>query len=254
MNTSFSGKVALITGAAMGIGRTTAQLFAEAGAAVALADCNEHVVHSAAKELTQQGFRAIGIVCDVSQEHEVAHMVTACVRTFGRLDCAYNNAGIHVPVVETADALGEDFDRAIAVNLRGIWNCMKYELQQMRTQEEGGCIVNCSSQSGLVGTANLGAYTASKHGVLGLTKSAALEYAARGIRINAICPGTSDTPMVSKAIADAPEHMAALIKEIPIGRLGASEEIASAVLWLCSPGAGFMIGQAIAPDGGYTIC
>lgn len=250
---AFEGKTALITGAASGIGLAAARLFAASGAAVALVDIDEGAAQNAAEDLTQERHRAIGIGCDVSSESQVADMVATVVGTFGSLDFAYNNAGIHVPVVETADALGEDFDRAVAVNLRGIWNCMKHELRQMRTQKGGGAIVNCSSQSGLVGTANLGAYTASKHGVVGLTKSAALEYAARGIRINCICPGTSDTPMVSNAIADRPEHMKAIIDAIPLGRMGRVEEIASTVLWLCSPGAGFVIGQAIAADGGYTI-
>lgn len=253
MHFDFENKVAIVTGAASGIGLTAARLFAQYGAAVMLADIDGHAAAKAAEELNRQGRQAIAFTCDVSQEDQVAAMVKKTVETFGRLDFAYNNAGLHVAVAETADALGEDFDLAIAVNLRGIWNCMKYELQQLRAQNEGGAIVNCSSQSGLVGTANLGAYTASKHGVVGLTKSAALEYASRGIRINCICPGTSDTPMVSKAIADAPEHMAEIIKEIPVGRLGKSEEIAATVLWLCSPAAGFMVGQAVTPDGGYTI-
>ena len=147
--------------------------------------------------------------------------------------------------------LAEDFDRVIAVNLRGVWACMKHELRQMRKQGNG-TIVNCSSQSGLAGIAGLGAYTASKHGVIGLTKAAALEYARRGIRINAICPGTANTPMVAKAMKDHPAEMQAVIDDIPLGRMGTPEEIASAVLWLCSPGAGFMIGQIVAPDGGYT--
>lgn len=250
---AFEGKTALITGGASGIGLAAARLFAESGAAVTLADMDGEAAQAAAEALLKDGHRAIGIGCDVTSEAQVAETVQKTVNAFGRLDFAYNNAGTHVAVAETADALGEDFDRAIAVNLRGIWNCMKHELRYMREQKEGGAIVNCSSQSGLVGTANLGAYTASKHGVVGLTKSAALEYAARGIRINCICPGTSDTPMVRKAVADVPEHMAAIIKEIPLGRMGEAEEIASAVLWLCSPGAGFMIGQALVPDGGYTI-
>lgn len=248
----FENKATLITGAGSGIGLTTARAFAEAGAAVALADMNEQAVKSAVDELTAAGHKAIAIRCDVTNEAQVASMVEQTVTTFGRLDVAYNNAGMHVAVAETADASGEDFDRAIAVNLKGIWNCMKYELQQMRKQGSGA-IVNCSSQSGLVGTANLGAYTAAKHGVVGLTKASALEYAPKGIRINCICPGTTDTPMVSKAVADAPEHMEAIVKSIPLGRLGRSEEIASTVLWLCSEGAGFMIGQAVTPDGGYTI-
>src|ERR687884_1765592 len=150
-----------------------------------------------------------------------------------------------------ADAKGEEYDRVQAVNLRGVWNCMKYELRQMREQG-GGAVVNVSSQSGLVGTAGLGAYTASKHGVIGLTRSAALEYAARGIRINAICPGTSDTPMVAEMLAKEPEAMKEILRDQPIGRLGRLEEIASAVLWLCSPGASFVIGHALAVDGGFT--
>ena len=178
-------------------------------------------------------------------------MVQQTISTFGRLDIAFNNAGVHAPVAETADALADDFDRVIAINLRGIWNCMKHELRHMR-QQGNGVIVNCSSQSGLIGTAGLGAYSASEHGVIGLTRSAALEYAAKGIRINAVCPGSTDTPMVANALANEPETMKAVMKEIPIGRLGKAGEIASAVLWLCSPGAGFMVGQVLVPDGGYT--
>jgi len=252
MTAPFHGQVSLVTGAGSGIGLATARAFAQAGAAVALADVDQGSAHAAAEQLTAEGHRALAIGCDVTDEAQVAAMVEQTVATFGRLDAAYNNAGIHAPVTETADAEGADFDRVIAVNLRGIWSCMKYELRQMRAQNSGA-IVNCSSQSGLVGTAGLGAYTASKHAVIGLTRAAALEYAARGIRINAICPGTSDTPMVAQAIADAPEHMAQVIDEIPVKRLGRAEEIASAVLWLCSPGAGFTVGQALAVDGGYTV-
>jgi NAD(P)-dependent dehydrogenase (short-subunit alcohol dehydrogenase family) len=201
--------------------------------------------------LTKAGHRALGLGCNVADEASVAAAIDATVAAFGRLDAAYNNAGLHAPSVETADALAEDFDRVIAVNLRGIWACMKHELRQMRKQGSGA-IVNCSSQSGLAGIAGLGAYTASKHGVIGLTKAAALEYARKGIRINAICPGTVNTPMVAKAMTDHPASMQAVIDDIPLGRMGTPEEIASAVLWLCSPGAGFMVGQLVAPDGGYT--
>ncbi len=251
MNTSFENKVAFVTGAAGGIGFATAKAFAEAGAAVAIAGHNEKTAKAAADTLIKAGHRALGLRCDVSDEAQVAAAVDETVSVFGRLDAAYNNAGLHAPSVETADALAEDFDRVIAVNLRGVWACMKHELRQMRKQGSGA-IVNCSSQSGLAGIAGLGAYTASKHGVIGLTKAAALEYARRGIRINAICPGTVDTPMVAKAMADHPAAMQAVIDDIPLGRMGTPEEIASAVLWLCSPGAGFMIGQIVAPDGGYT--
>jgi NAD(P)-dependent dehydrogenase (short-subunit alcohol dehydrogenase family) len=248
----FEGKVALVTGAGSGIGLATSKAFALAGAAVVLADRDEKAALRAAEELVAAGHDALGVRCDVSDERQVAGMVEQAVAKFGRLDAAFNNAGVHAPVVETADANGEDFDRVIAINLRGVWSCMKYELRQMREQKSGA-IVNCSSQSGLVGTAGLGAYTASKHGVIGLTKSAALEYAPHGIRINAVCPGTCDTPMVAKAVASAPEHMERIVREIPLGRLGRADELASAVLWLCAPGAGFMIGHALVADGGYTI-
>lgn len=250
MTISFENKVAFVTGAAGGIGFATAQAFAEAGAAVAVADINEESANAAADTLIKAGHQALGIGCDVADEAQVAAAIDKTVSAFGRLDAAYNNAGLHAPSIETADALAEDFDRVIAVNLRGVWACMKHELRHMRKQGSG-VIVNCSSQSGLAGIAGLGAYTASKHGVIGLTKAAALEYARKGIRINAICPGTVSTPMVAKAMTDHPASMQAVIDDIPLGRMGTPEEIASAVLWLCSPGAGFMIGQIIAPDGGY---
>ena len=251
MSREFEGKVAFVTGAAGGIGFATARAFAESGAAVVITDVNENAAKAAADALTNAGHKALGLRCDVSDEAQVATAIAETVSAFGRLDAAYNNAGLHAPSVETADALAEDFDRVIAVNLRGVWACMKHELRQMRKQGNG-TIVNCSSQSGLAGIAGLGAYTASKHGVIGLTKAAALEYARRGIRINAICPGTANTPMVAKAMKDHPAEMQAVIDDIPLGRMGTPEEIASAVLWLCSPGAGFMIGQIVAPDGGYT--
>lgn len=186
-------------------------------------------------------------------EAEVVAMVEQTVAAFGRLDMAYNNAGIQVAVAETADLSGEEFDRAIAVNLKGVFNCLKYELQQIKKQGRGGAIVNCSSTGGIIGTAGMAAYTAAKHGVIGLTKCAALEYAAKGIQINAICPGVTETPMVAKAVADVPEHMAAIMNNIPAKRFASSEEIAAMVLWLCSEGAGFMIGQAVIVDGGYTV-
>ena len=250
MSREFEGKVAFVTGAAGGIGFATARAFAESGAAVVITDVNENAAKAAADILTNAGHKALGLRCDVSDEAQVATAIAETVSVFGRLDVAYNNAGLHAPSVETADALAEDFDRVIAVNLRGVWACMKHELRQMRKQGNG-TIVNCSSQSGLAGIAGLGAYTASKHGVIGLTKAAALEYARSGIRINAICPGTVNTPMVAKAMTDHPASMQAVIDDIPLGRMGTPEEIASAVLWLCSPGAGFMIGQIVAPDGGY---
>ena len=243
-------EVAIITGAGSGIGASTAKAFAEAGWAVVLADIHDPVEQ--AEKLIAAGHKALAIRCDVSDEDDVKAMVEQTVATFGRLDAAYNNAGVNSPIMETADAIGEEFDHVIAINLRGVWNCMKYELLQMRKQGSGA-IVNCSSIGGLTGIADRGVYHASKHGVLGLTKSAALEYAAKGIRINAVCPGIIETPMVARMMASEEEAMKELLRDVPIGRLGRPEEVAATVLWLCSPAASFIIGQAIAVDGGYTV-
>jgi NAD(P)-dependent dehydrogenase (short-subunit alcohol dehydrogenase family) len=247
----FQGKVALVTGAAAGIGLATAKAFVEAGAAVALLDIDEAGVKREAEALKVSGYQALGLRCDIAREDEVKGCIEKTVAELGRLDLACNNAGIHVPSTETADATGQDFDRAIAVNLRGVWNCMKHELVYMRQQAQGS-IVNVSSNSGLAGIAGLGAYTASKHGVIGLTKSAALEYATKGIRINVVCPGPVQTPMVDRALQDHPERMQSVIYSIPLGRLGKPEEIASAILWLSSPGASFAVGSVLIVDGGYT--
>lgn len=251
MNLSFEGKVALVTGAAAGMGLATAQAFADAGAAVVLADINDEAVQAAVDALAARGRRAIGVCCDVADEGQVAALLERTVATFGRLDSAFNNAGVQSPAIEMADATAEEYDRVTAINLRGVWNCMKHELRQMREQGDGA-IVNCSSIGGLIGLPGRATYHATKHGVIGLTKSAALEYAARGVRINAVCPGTIDTPMVAEMLAKEPEAMKEILRDQPIGRLGRAEEIASAVLWLCSPGASFVIGHALVVDGGFT--
>jgi NAD(P)-dependent dehydrogenase (short-subunit alcohol dehydrogenase family) len=248
---NFSGQVALVTGAGSGMGLATAQAFAAAGAAVVLADVNEAALRTAADSLTAAGHQALAVTCDVSDEGQVAAMVERTVATFGRLDVAFNNAGIMVPPSDAADEPADSFDRVNAINLRGVWACMKHELRQMRAQGSGA-IVNCSSLGGLVGLPGRAAYHASKHGVIGLTKSAALEYAPRGVRINAICPGTIETPMVADMIAKGEFDVAEAVANQPIGRLGRAEEMAAVVLWLCSPGASFVLGVALPVDGGYT--
>ncbi len=250
MNNSFEGKVAFITGAAAGIGLATASAFAHSGASVILADVDVEAVSASAKMLSDDGLNAVSAWCDVADEASVASAVDKALSAYGRLDAAFNNAGIHVVKADTADVEMSDFDRIIAINLRGVFTCMKYELQHMRKQGSGA-IVNCSSQSGFVGIAGLSAYTASKHGVIGLTKAAALEYAAGGIRINAVCPGTTETPLVKRLSEEEPGRLDAVIADIPLGRVGRPEEIAAAVLWLCSDSSSFMIGQTITPDGGY---
>jgi NAD(P)-dependent dehydrogenase (short-subunit alcohol dehydrogenase family) len=253
MTISFENQVALITGAASGLGFATAKSFAESGAAVAMADWNEEAVRSAAGELARQGYKTLAIRCDVADDSEVEAMVAQTVATFGRLDIAYNNAGVQNVLADAADQTREDFDRVMSINLRGTWSCMKFELQQMLKQN-GGTVVNCSSIGGLVGGAQRGIYHAAKHGVLGLIKSAALEYAARGIRINAVCPGLIWTPMVDQMVASGQgDALDAMRKVIPLGRHGRAKEIADTVLWLCSEAASYITGQSISVDGGLTM-
>lgn len=254
MNISFENKVALVTGAGSGLGLATAKAFAESGASVVLADWNEKSVHSAAEELAAQGHRTLAIRCDVADDAQVEAMVQQTVETFGHLDAAYNNAGIQNVLAETADSPREDYDRVMAINLRGVWSCMKFELQQMRRQSNGA-IVNCSSLGGLIGGPRRGIYHAAKHGVIGFTKSAALEYATRGIRVNAVCPGMIQTPMSDQMIAEGQgEELNAMLNTyVPMGRLGRPGEIADAVLWLCSSAASYVTGQSISVDGGFVM-
>lgn len=241
----------IVTGAASGMGEAAARLFVESGMAVMLADIDGRAVKRVADALIERGFEAAWTACDVTSEEDVKALVGKTVERFGRLDAAYNNAGIMPDRIETADTPSEAFDRVIAVNLKGVWLCMKYELQQMKRQGFGA-IVNASSIGGLVGAAGRAGYHAAKHGVVGLTKSAALEYASAGIRIDAVCPGTICTPMVDEMIRSGNLVEEEALRFAPVGRFGQPEEVAAAVLWLCSPAASYITGQAIAVDGGYT--
>jgi NAD(P)-dependent dehydrogenase (short-subunit alcohol dehydrogenase family) len=244
----FKGEVALVTGAASGIGLATAAAFARAGAAVVLADINAAALDQAVERLREAGHEVLGVPCDVGDEAQVEALLARTVATYGRLDMAYNNAGILGHMGDVTEETGAAYEEVNAVNLRGIWTCMKHELRQMRGQGRGA-IVNCSSLGGLVGLPGRASYHATKHGVIGLTKCAALDYAAQGIRINAICPGCIDTPMGDGIDPDA---MKEFLRDQPIGRMGEAAEVASAVLWLCSPGASFILGVALPVDGGFV--
>jgi NAD(P)-dependent dehydrogenase (short-subunit alcohol dehydrogenase family) len=247
----FDGKVALVTGGGGGIGLATASAFAEAGASVIMADSNATLLEEAAGDLRSAGHEVLAVTCDVTDRNQVRAMTEQAVVAYGRLDAAFNNAGINcdsAPMLETED---EEFDSILDVNLRGVWNCMKAELRQMMAQGSGA-IVNCSSIGGMRGSKGRAAYSARKFGVIGLTRAAALDYAGMGIRINAVCPGIiGNTPMAARVTKNNdPDIIKAFVAAEPIGRLGEPEEVAAAVLWLCSAGASFMVGHALAVDGG----
>ena len=248
----FTGKVALVTGAAAGMGLARAKAFAEAGAAVALADFKEEAVRQAANELGAAGHKAIAVRCDVSDDAQVERMVDRTVAEFGRLDAAFNNAGVMARIAATSESTRDEWDRVIGINLRGVWACMKYELRQMQRQNSGA-IVNNASVGALTGNPGIGSYIASKHGVVGLTRTAALEYIQHGIRVNAVNPGLIDTQIARDVVAGNEEAYNEIAKHVPIRRAGRPEEIASAVLWLCSPGASYVVGHALTVDGGMTV-
>lgn len=248
----FTGKVALVTGAASGMGLATARAFTEAGAAIVLADFRVDAVEAEAQKLVAAGHKAFAIRCDVSDDTQVAAMVDRTVAEFGRLDAAFNNAGVMARTASTADSTREEWDRVIGINLRGVWSCMKYELRQMERQGSGA-IVNNASVGALTGNPGIGSYIASKHGVVGLTRTAALEYIKHGIRVNAVNPGLIDTQIARDVVSGDEQAYAEIAKHVPIARAGKPEEIASAVLWLCSPGASYVVGHALTVDGGMTV-
>ena len=250
MAITLDGKVAVVTGGTSGIGRETAILFAKAGAKVVVAGRREAEGEETVAKIREEGAEALFVRTDVSKAADVETLIQRTVTEYGHLDIAFNNAGIEGafgPIIRQSE---EDFDRTISVNLKGVWLCLKYEIRQMLKQGAGGAIVNMASVLGLVGSAGVSAYSASKHGVIGLTKTAALENAKAGIRVNAVCPGFVETPMSDRTLR-IPAARKYAVSCHPIGRLGTSTEIAQAVLWMCSDQASFMTGEALALDGGF---
>jgi len=251
-NGNFTGKVAFVTGAGGGIGRATALAFAREGANVAVTDVSEQNLQETARLIEELGGRALGIKCDVTRAEDVKSALDRTIETFERLDVAFNNAGSEQPITATADLTEEEWDRIVGINLRGVFLCIKYEIPLLLKQG-GGAIVNTSSGAGVKGFKGQAAYAAAKHGVIGLTKSAALDYAQSNIRINAVCPGIIATPMMQRFTGGTPEGEQRVIAQEPVGRMGMPEEIAAAVVWLCSEPAAFVIGHAMVIDGGQTV-
>lgn len=247
----FDGKVALVTGAGSGIGMATSLAFARDGARVLVADVSSEGGERTVRMINEIGGQAIFVRTDVSRPADVQAMVSRAVEAYGRLDFAFNNAGIEGQMVPAVECTEENWDRVIGTNLKGVWLCMKYEIPEMLKQGKGA-IVNMSSVAGLVGTRNAAAYCASKGGVVQLTRASALDYAKSGIRINAVCPGAIRTPMVDRVISAQPEMEATIDAAHPIGRMGEPDEIASAVVWLCSDAASFILGHAMPIDGGWV--
>jgi NAD(P)-dependent dehydrogenase (short-subunit alcohol dehydrogenase family) len=250
---SFEGKVAFVTGAASGIGRAAALAFARDGASVVVADVMEESNQETARLIEERGGRALAVRCDVKRAEDVKAALDRAASVFGRLDAAFNNAGVEPrKLVPTAEVEEEEWDRILDIDLRGVFLCMKYEILLLLSHG-GGAIVNTSSGAGVIGIRGNPAYTAAKHGVIGLTRAAALDYAAKNIRVNAVCPGYIDTPMMGRFTGGTAEGRARVIAEEPIARMGTPEEIAEAVVWLCSDASSFMVGHAMVVDGGQTI-
>jgi NAD(P)-dependent dehydrogenase (short-subunit alcohol dehydrogenase family) len=247
----FARKVAFVTGAANGIGHAAAQAFAREGANVVLADFSEAGNQETARLVEKAGGRSLAVKCDVSRAEDVKAALDKTAQTFGRLDFAFNNAGVEQPLAPAADLTKEEFDRIVGIDLRGVFLCMKHEIPLM-LKNGGGAIVNTSSGAGVVGIAGQAAYCAAKWGLIGLTKAAALDYAKSKIRVNAVCPGYVDTPMMQRFTGGTSEGRQKVIDNVPAGRPATPEEIAEAVIWLCSDAAAYVVGHAMVIDGGQT--